>query len=111
MEKKSTSFRVRVFKYANQLYKTTGLMWSECLRKAWTIYRLAKQMRQGTVRFLYKKVDGSIREAYGTLHNLPVGVTGGVKKTKPSYKTFAYFDTERNDFRCFKIENFIATVA
>lgn len=110
MEKKSASFRVRVMKYANQLYKTTGLLWSDCLKKAWAIYRLAKQMREGTVRFLYKKVDGSIREAYGTLLNLPAGVTGG-KKTKPSYKTFAYFDTERNAFRCFKVENFIAVVA
>lgn len=108
MEKKS--FRVRVFKYANQLYKTTGLMWSECLRKAWAIYRLAKQMRVGVARFIYKKKDGSIREAYGTLTNLPAGVTGG-RKTKPSYKTFAYFDTERNAFRCFCVENFIAVVA
>lgn len=106
MEKKS--FRVRVFKYANQLYKTTGLMWSECLRKAWAIYRLAKQMRGGVARFIYKKKDGSIRVAYGTLTNLPAGITSGVKRTKPSYKTFSYFDTERNAFRCFCVENFIA---
>lgn len=105
MEKRS--FRVRVFKYANQLYKNTGLIWAECLKKAWQIYRLAKMMRSGEVRFIYKKVDGSIRVAYGTLTNLPVGITGG-HKTKPSYKTFCYFDTEKSAFRSFKIENFIA---
>ena len=35
---------------------------------------------------------------------------GGKKVTKPSYKTMAYFDTEKNSFRCFKIENLICTI-
>lgn len=76
--------------------------------KAWELYRLAKAMREGVVNFLYRKADGTIRKAVGTLMNLPVGSTlGGKRVTKPSYKTMAYFDIEKASFRCFKIENLI----
>lgn len=107
MEKKS-NFRVRVMKYAWQLFKSTSQAWKICMIKAWQLYRLAKAMREGVVSFYYQKADGSIRKAVGTLQNVPAGATlGGKKVTKPSYKTLAYFDVERNAFRCFKVENLI----
>lgn len=110
MEKK-INFRARVMKYAWQLLRATKQQWRICMIKAWQLYRLAKAMREGVVTFYYQKADGSIRKALGTLKNLPVGATlGGKKVTKPSYKTMAYFDTEKNSFRCFKIENLICTI-
>ena len=110
MEKKS-NFRVRVMKYAWQLWKATQQAWRLCMIKAWQLYRLAKAMREGVVKFYYTKADGSIRKAMGTLKNVPVGATlGGKKMTKPSYKTMAYFDTEKNSFRCFKVENLICAI-
>lgn len=40
--------------------------------------------------------------------NVPAGATvRGKRITKPSYKTFAYFDSQKNEMRCFKIENLI----
>ena len=106
MEK--TSFRVRVMKYAHQMYASTKNSWVSCLKKAWEIYRLAKEMRNGIVNFAYVKVDGTIREACGTLMNLPAGRTlNGKRMTKTSYKTFAYFDIEKGEMRCFKIENLL----
>lgn len=40
--------------------------------------------------------------------NLPAGATvRGKRITKPSYKTFAYFDARKNEMRCFRIENLI----
>jgi hypothetical protein len=103
------NFRVRVMKYANQLRKSTVEPWKVCMIKAWQLYKLAKAMRQGEVTFYYYKADGSVRKAIGTLQNLPAGITlGGKKMTKPSYKTLAYFDTEKQSFRSFKIENLIA---
>lgn len=111
MEKKS-NFRVRVMKYAWQLWRATKQAWRVCMIKAWELYRLAKKMREGTVSFYYQKADGTIRKAVGTLRNLPAGATlNGKKMTKPSFKTFAYFDVERNAFRCFKIENLICIAA
>lgn len=103
-----TNFRVRVMKYAHQLLKSTKKCWRYCLLKAWELYRLAKKMREGVVKFVFEKTDGSIRTACGTLVNVPAGATNkGKKMTKPSYKTFSYFDTDKNEFRCFKIENLI----
>lgn len=110
MEKRS-NFRMRVMKYAWQLWKTTHQEWRLCMLKAWQLYRLAKAMREGVVSLSYTKADGSVRRAVGTLRNVPAGATlGGKKVTKPSYKTMAYFDTEKNSFRCFKIENLICAV-
>ncbi|MCF0219317.1 MAG: DUF2693 domain-containing protein [Muribaculaceae bacterium] len=107
MEKKS-NFRVRVMKYAWTLWRATNQAWQICMLKAWELYRLAKKMREGEVTFHYLKADGTIRKAKGTLCNLPSGATlNGRKMTKPSFKTFAYFDIERNSFRCFKVENLI----
>lgn len=107
METKS-NFRVKVMKYAHQLWKATGKSWRYCMLKAWELYRLAKKMRNGIVKFAYEKADGSIRYAEGTLMNVPAGATvRGKRMTKPSYKTFAYFDAQKQEMRCFKIENLI----
>lgn len=109
--KKSNNFRVRVMKYAWQLWKSTKQEWRICMLKAWQLYRLAKAMRERIVTFYYSKTDGTIRKAMGTLMNTPAGATlGGKKVTKPSYKTMAYFDTEKRQFRCFKVENLICAI-
>lgn len=110
MEKKS-NFRARVMKYAWQLWRATKHAWRNCMLKAWQLYRLAKAMRENAVTFYYKKTDGNIRKAVGTLKNVPAGATfGGKRMTKPSYKTMVYFDIEKNAFRCFKIENLICAI-
>lgn len=104
----STNFRSRVMKYAHQLYKSTKKSWKFCMLKAWELYRLAKKMRQGVVTFAFEKVDGTMRVAHGTLSNTPAGFSiVGKRMTKPSYKTFAYFDTDKKEMRCFKIENLV----
>lgn len=70
MEKKN-NFRVRVMKYAWQLWKATKQQWRICMLKAWQLYRLAKAMRKGVVTFYYSKADGSIRKAAGSLKTYP----------------------------------------
>lgn len=104
------NFREKVMKYAWQLRKTTSQQWRLCLIKAWQLYRLAKAMREGIVTFYYTKADGSIRKAVGTLKGMPAGITSKGKKNQPSFKTMAYFDVEKNSFRCFKIENLICAI-
>lgn len=107
--KTKKNFRVRVMKYAHQLFANGTGLWSECVSKAWQLYKLAKQMREGVVRFLYRKTNGQLRMAFGTLRDMPSGVTlNGRRVTKPSYKTFAYYDTKRAGMRCFRVENLIA---
>ena len=111
MEKR-TSFRVRVMNFAHHIFRsTTGIEWSTALKKAWQLYHLAKQMRKGVVKFVYEKVDGSARIAYGTLCNLPAGISTKRGSKQPSSTTMCYWDTKKNAFRSFRVENFIAVVA
>ena len=102
--KTTTAFRTRVFHWAHQLVKNTGKSFSVCLAKAWALYRLRKRMTIETVKIAFEKADGSLRTAYATLKD----ISGAFKGTgKPNYKTLAYYDTEANGFRSFKVENFI----
>lgn len=104
-----TNFRTRVMSYAHHIFESTSVNWSTALKKAWTLYRLAKMMRKGVVKFYFEKVDGSARVAYGTLKDLPAGVTSRRSATKaPNYGTMCYLDTKKQAFRSFKVENFIA---
>lgn len=103
-----SNFRVRVMKYAWQIWRATKQQWRSCMLKAWQLYRLAKHLRKGVHQFTYLKADGTTRVANGTLKDLPAGITNnGKKMTKPSYKTFAYFDVDKQSFRSFKTENLL----
>ena len=103
-----TNFRTRVMSYAHHIFESTSVNWSTALKKAWTLYRLAKMMRKGVVKFFYEKVDGSARVAYGTLVDLPAGVTSRRSAKAPNYGTMCYWDTKKQAFRSFRVENFIA---
>ncbi|MBQ7442281.1 MAG: DUF2693 domain-containing protein [Bacteroidaceae bacterium] len=72
---------------------------------------LRQHMRCSEVRFLYLKLDGSVREARGTLDasripadKLPRG------KRQPSANVLTYFDTGRNEWRCFRRERIIGLI-
>lgn len=77
---------------------------SEALKYAWKVIKLRMQLTKRVVSFKFKKVDGSIRSAVGTLKSdlLPQG-----KGKSSSPTVFTYFDLEVNDYRCAKIENLI----
>lgn len=103
------SFAHHIF---NSCATKTSEAWKNALRKAWKLYRLAKKMRNGVVKFVFEKVDGSARIAYGTLCNLPAGITTRKSSGKaPKFATMSYWDTKKNAFRSFKVENFITEIA
>ncbi|MEE3723974.1 SH3 beta-barrel fold-containing protein [Riemerella anatipestifer] len=89
----------QIMQLAWQFFKQTGLKFSECLKKAWANYKLKKRMRQGIVRFYFQKVDGTIREAWGTLKADLLPETKGRKRN--SDNLFIYFDTIANGWRSF----------
>jgi hypothetical protein len=93
-----------VFKTAWQI-ASNFKSFSEALKHAWQTVKLKYAMLKGVVEFSYRKVDGSIRTAVGTLQGQHVNYEF---KGKPSTnKTLAYFDLEQGAFRSFKIENLI----
>ena len=87
--------------------KRNGLSMSEAMKKAWMNFKLKAQMKKRIVKFYFQKVDGSIREAYGTLQEKLLPPTNGTaRKSDGTCQT--YFDTEKQAYRCFKKANLVS---
>ena len=70
---------------------------------------LQAKLVNGTACFLYKKKDGTIRKAFGTL--LEKVVTNNIVGNgtpRSYYNCQSYFDIEAQAFRSFKYENLVA---
>ncbi|MDR2585894.1 MAG: SH3 beta-barrel fold-containing protein [Prevotellaceae bacterium] len=89
-----------------QFFRTTGQSFSDCLKKACANFKLAAAMRIGIVRFYFQKVDGTVREAWGTLRSDLIPQHKGDDR-KRNDTVQAYFDTEKQEYRCFKKLNLI----
>lgn len=61
------SFLHEVMSLAWQFVRKNGFTMSEALKCAWANMKLKLQMKSKIVKFYFQKVDGSVREAYGTL--------------------------------------------
>ena len=69
--------------------------------------KLKAAMAVRIVKFYFQKVDGSIREAYGTLRTDMMPATSGNDNRRKNDTVQTYFDTEKSEFRCFKRANLI----
>lgn len=89
-----------------QFVKRNGYTMGEAMKVAWMNYKLKKQMTRRIVKFYFMKVDGSIREAYGSLAESIIPRTQGTgRKANDTVQT--YYDSEKMDWRCFKKANLI----
>ena len=105
----NTAFKKQMQEIMNAAWvfvKQNGFSMSEALQMAWRNYRLHSAMVQRIVKFYFQKVDGSIREAYGTLKADMLPATGDSRR-KPNPTVQVYFDTEKNEYRCFKKANLL----
>ena len=96
-----------IMSLAWQFVKRNGFTMSEALKVAWANMKLKAAMKQRIVKFYFQKVDGSIREAYGTLKETLIPATSGDNR-KRNDTVQVYFDTERQEYRCFKKANLIS---
>lgn len=96
-----------IMQMAWQFVKRNGFTMSEALRAAWLNFKLKVRMAVAIVKFYFQKVDGSIREAYGTLNPAIMPVTSGSDNRRKNDTVQTYFDTERAEFRCFKKANLL----
>ena len=92
-----------IMRRAWMLVRTYGLNLADALKKSWLIAKAIKAMKQGVAHFRFVKADGSVREAFGSLVDVPA--TKGVRATPAHLVT--YFDREKNDWRSFKAVNFL----
>lgn len=95
----------KIMRRAWQIARTTGKAFAVALSKSWALYRLAKQMRAGIVRFAYEKADGTLRKAIGTLKDTAALVKGTGRHDDG--RTVKYYDIEADGWRSFKVENFV----
>lgn len=70
---------------------------------------ISKILTERVVRFAYRKNDGSIREAVGTLMKSMLPPTQGVGRPTPEHLQL-YFDIEKQSWRSFKKECFIKII-
>lgn len=104
----STTFKNtmrEVMTLAWQFVRKNGYTLSEALKCAWANIKLKAALNKRVVKFYFQKVDGSLREAYGTLMSERIPAIKGTKKTADTCQV--YFDTEKDEWRCFKKANLV----
>ncbi len=94
-----------IMNLAWQFVKQNGFTMSDALKCAWANIKLKACLASGIVCFTFRKVDGSLRQAFGTLANTPATANSG---RKPNDKVQTYYDTEKQEWRCFKKCNLIS---
>ena len=97
-----------VFDLAYVLMNDECMGRSEAMKQAHLTRELLESLGRGEVRFVYKKQDGTKREARGTLrHGISEAFDNYVYKTDLSEKdydtqlAFTYWDLDREAFRSF----------
>lgn len=94
-----------VMNLAWQFIRKNGMNLSDALKVSWRNIKLKSLLKKKVVKFYFQKVDGSLREAYGTLKEGLVPKTNGEKRNIVTCQT--YFDTEKDEWRCFKKANLV----
>ncbi len=115
----------RLMKEADNLKKTPPVILrgaqldaSNALKYAWWFESFRNKLRTGIYRFSYfKKEDGHIREARGTLdlsripaEHHPKPLSGAPDVRPENYETFRYYDLDASGWRSFRLDNFIGFV-
>ena len=72
---------------AHRFIKIAGISLSEALKKAWANFKLKIAMTSKIVKFYFLKVDGSVREAYGSLYDSIIPSTAGTDNRKKNDTT------------------------
>ncbi len=104
----STTFKSQmkeVMRMAWSFVRKNGYSMSEALKCAWANLKLKAALKVKIVEFYFKKTDGTLRQAFGTLMSDRVPETKGTKKTADNCQV--YFDTEKEEWRCFKKCNLV----
>lgn len=91
-----------LFKIAHSI-KGQFASFSEALKQAWKVIKLKYKLSHGNASFKFVKIDGTIREAVGTL-NIQYEAKGTKEK---NYSLFNYYDVVAQGWRSFKVANLI----
>ena len=87
------------------LEEASGCIFTEDRLKS-NIEKLKAALKVKIVEFYFKKTDGTLRQAFGTLKENLIGEIKGTGR-KPNDNLQVYWDTEKEEYRCFKKCNLI----
>jgi len=91
-----------------RFFRISGQSFSDCLKRAWMNFKLVQKMQICIVKFYFQKVDGTRREAFGTLSEKIIPKSEQANNKKKNDTVQVYFDTEKQEFRCYKKLNLIS---
>lgn len=95
-----------IMRMAWSFVRKNGYTMSEALKCAWANVKLRTMLRNRIVEFYFKKTDGTLRQAFGTLKEGLIGeIKGTGRKTNDNLQV--YWDTEKEEYRCFKKCNLV----
>ena len=76
--------------------------------KAMMIESLKEKLRNGVAHFIFIKKNGEVREAFGTTNAaVAAKYTNGNGCSREYFKTTAYFDIEKGEWRSFRWESIV----
>lgn len=86
------------------LVRNYSMSLAEAMKQAWRIFKLKSAMHKGIVKFQFRKLDGTIRDAIGTLTDEVTATLVGGQYFNPSPKVVPYYDCEKQAWRSFRKE-------
>ena len=95
-----------IMREAHMFRWIAGIGLSDALKQSWRNFKLKLKMAKGIAKFYFLKIDGTIREAYGTLNSRNLPATE-MEKRRKNDTIQVYFDTEKQSWRCYKKLNLI----
>lgn len=95
-----------LMKRAWMLVKVYGFSMAEAMKQAWLVLRLKVAMKNGIVKFMYTKLNGEVRTAWGTLKDGLIPETKDTERKK-NESLITYYDNEKQAYRSFKVANLI----
>lgn len=98
-----------IMQMAWMFIRKNGYSLSEALKCAWRNYKLKAAMKSGIVQFFFRKINGEIRQAFGTLKSEILPETQGTGR-KANETVQVYYDTDRQEYRSFKRCNLLYIV-
>ena len=95
-----------IMRFAWVLVRRNGFTMAEAMKCAWVNAKVKAEMMKRIVKFYFLKIDGSTREAYGTLKSDLVPQTADNDR-KRNDTVQVYYDCEKEAWRCFKKANLL----
>lgn len=99
----------KVMQLAHRAYqlKSSSMSWVECLKQAWQVVKLESAMKTKVVEFFFMKMNGEVRQVFGTLLQSHIDYTPNGTGHAASRDCIRYWDEAKGAWRQFKAYNFL----